>query len=238
MADTTISQLTRQTTTTSGLIVPITDGTNTVGVPISAILTTTGNMGSGAIQLPVGTTSARPLTPSVGQIRWNTTINNIEYYNGTVWTGDKISASVLLVAGGGPGGGNLGGGGGAGGFIESTMDFDSLKTYTVTVGGGGAGISGTQSGTRGSNGTNSSISLLSTKYFEVRNKMGYMKDGGSAKPGLWAVVVVVSASVGTVAASVDVAIVIVAVASCVLAVVVVVVAVAVAVAVEIGRAHV
>ena len=167
MADTTISQLTRQTTTTSGLIVPITDGTNTVGVPISAILTTTGNMGSGAIQLPVGTTSARPLTPSVGQIRWNTTINNIEYYNGTVWTGDKISASVLLVAGGGPGGGNLGGGGGAGGFIESTMDFDSLKTYTVTVGGGGAGISGTQSGTRGSNGTNSSISLLSTKYFEA-----------------------------------------------------------------------
>jgi len=50
MADTTISQLTRQTTTTSGLIVPITDGTNTIGVPISAILTTAGNLGTGTFQ--------------------------------------------------------------------------------------------------------------------------------------------------------------------------------------------
>ena len=107
MADATISQLTRQTGTTTSLIVPISDGTSTVGVPVSAIVTASGSMGTGAIQLPVGTSLNRPESSFIGQIRYNTTINDIEFYDGTKWTGDDIVAEVLVVAGGGPGGGNL-----------------------------------------------------------------------------------------------------------------------------------
>ena len=39
---------------------------------------------TGMIQLPVGTTAERP-TPSAGMMRFNTTINRFEGYNGTDW---------------------------------------------------------------------------------------------------------------------------------------------------------
>jgi hypothetical protein len=39
---------------------------------------------TGGLFLPVGTTAQRP-TPATGQIRFNSTTNAVEVYNGTAW---------------------------------------------------------------------------------------------------------------------------------------------------------
>ena len=57
--------------------------------------------------------------------------------------GSIIPIDYLVVAGGGSGlgGDNFGGGGGAGGVrTASNYEIATGKTYTVTVGGGGAGV--------------------------------------------------------------------------------------------------
>jgi hypothetical protein len=43
------------------------------------------NTSTGYFDLPSGTTAERPGTTQVGMTRYNTTINNIETYNGTEW---------------------------------------------------------------------------------------------------------------------------------------------------------
>lgn len=40
---------------------------------------------TGSFTLPQGTTAQRPISPTAGMIRYNTTINNSEYYDGAVW---------------------------------------------------------------------------------------------------------------------------------------------------------
>jgi hypothetical protein len=40
---------------------------------------------TGFLRLPVGTTAQRPASPTVGEIRYNTTIGGVEVYNGTGW---------------------------------------------------------------------------------------------------------------------------------------------------------
>lgn len=51
--------------------------------------------GTTAQSLPIGTTAQRPGTPALGQIRYNSTDNKVEYYNGSTW--------VQLEAGAGAG---------------------------------------------------------------------------------------------------------------------------------------
>jgi len=41
--------------------------------------------GTGAVQLTSGTTAEQPVSPTAGMIRYNTTTNNFEGYNGTAW---------------------------------------------------------------------------------------------------------------------------------------------------------
>jgi hypothetical protein len=41
--------------------------------------------GTDYVQLPVGTTGQRSLTPVIGMMRVNTTTNALEVYTGTVW---------------------------------------------------------------------------------------------------------------------------------------------------------
>ena len=63
----------------------------------------------------------------------------------------------LVVAGGGGGGGHRGGGGGAGGYRAGTgLSVTAGTDYTVTVGGGGSGVT-LASGTSGSNSVFSTI---------------------------------------------------------------------------------
>jgi len=49
---------------------------------------------TGYLQLPSGTTAQRPASPSAGYMRWNTTDNIVEVYNGTYWTRMEIDEYV------------------------------------------------------------------------------------------------------------------------------------------------
>jgi hypothetical protein len=55
---------------------------------------------TGAIKLPVGTTAQRPATPVVGDLRFNTTTSNTEFYNGSAWKSSDPISAVSLTANG------------------------------------------------------------------------------------------------------------------------------------------
>lgn len=80
MPDTTISQLTRQNNANTGLVVPASDGTSTLGIPVSSLLTATGDIGTGGIQIPIGTTEQRPITTS-NVVRKNSSTGYFEYFD-------------------------------------------------------------------------------------------------------------------------------------------------------------
>jgi hypothetical protein len=42
---------------------------------------------TGSVQLPVGTTAQRPATPATAMFRYNSTLNQFEGYNGSIWGG-------------------------------------------------------------------------------------------------------------------------------------------------------
>ena len=115
-----------------------------------------GGVGTGAAQMPVGTTSDRPATPLVGMYRMNTTTGNPEWYSSatSAWvlfsSVASYSIDYLIVAGGGAGGWQIGGGGGAGGYVTGTANVSTSTSLTVTVGAGGAG-GGSGAGNNGSN---------------------------------------------------------------------------------------
>ena len=113
------------------------------------------------IKLPSGNTASRPVTATVGMMRFNNESNVFEAYTASGWAnvsrppavGDVIE--YLVVAGGG-GGASYGGGGGGGLRTGSVDLWVAGNTYTVTVGAGGSGGSGfAPSGTNGGNGTSS-----------------------------------------------------------------------------------
>jgi hypothetical protein len=109
---------------------------------------------------PTGTTAQRNGTPVSGEMRWNTTLAQLEVWNGSAWqvvAGGSYSVSYLMVAGGGGGGGaafnaTSGSGGGAGGLLTGSTTLSTGTAYTVTIGAGGAGgATGSNNGTQGSN---------------------------------------------------------------------------------------
>jgi hypothetical protein len=118
-------------------------------------------------------------------------------YSDTFTPTQNLTADYLVVAGGGGGGSNRGGGGGGGGLrctvgstggggsLESALALTSGTGYTVTVGAGGAGSSGT--GLRGSTGSNSIFSTITSNggggggSYSTNNIVG--SDGGSGGGG-------------------------------------------------------
>lgn len=103
-----------------------------------------GGVGTGAAQMPGGTTAERPATPLAGMYRLNTTTGSPEWYSVTnsAWipfsTPLTYSVEYLIVAGGGGGGSSFGGGGGAGGYLTSTVTANTGTAYSIVVGAGGA----------------------------------------------------------------------------------------------------
>lgn len=157
MADVTISQLGVGTPTT-GIVVPWSDGTTTYQAKLSSLITATGDMGTGAIQLPRGTDAQRP-TAIEGQIRYNSTIKTVEFYNGIRWVNIStgLIAEVLIVGGGGSGGNRYyAGGGGAGGLIYNPALILAPGNYPVVVGQGGVATTSNVC-VKGVNGNNSSF---------------------------------------------------------------------------------
>jgi len=53
--------------------------------------------GHGAVGLPVGDASERPDTPEFGQIRFNTDVAKVEYYDGTLWSFVSKQGAVDIV---------------------------------------------------------------------------------------------------------------------------------------------
>lgn len=98
------------------------------------------NSSTGYFDLPSGTTAQRPVSPSVGMIRWNTTLVKYELYDGSAWqtitTLPADTYSVELYAWGGGGGGAVGSGG-AGGAAYGVYAMAPAVSYAVIVGGGG-----------------------------------------------------------------------------------------------------
>ncbi|MCS7317766.1 MAG: hypothetical protein NZZ41_05600, partial [Candidatus Dojkabacteria bacterium] len=79
-------------------------GTNQFGITAGGVLSTTFNAGNTtstsvvaingntSITLPVGTTGQRPTTPVVGMFRYNSSISDLEFYNGSTWI--PVSTSI------------------------------------------------------------------------------------------------------------------------------------------------
>lgn len=129
------------TTTTAYVVTGDTTGNLTMSA-ISGIVDMSGV--TGGLNIPVGTTSQRPASPVVGQVRYNNTISQTEIYTGSTWqtvyvsgTSNSYVVQYLVVAGGGAGGSGGPGGGGAGGMVEGYANVTSGTGYTVTVGAGG-----------------------------------------------------------------------------------------------------
>jgi len=103
--------------------------------------------GTGAIVLPGGTTGERPGTGVAGMVRFNATMNKLEFYTGTVWS---VIGSVNAI------GGTVTN---VGGYTVHT--FTSSATFTVisggdveylVVAGGGSGATPADSDNRGGGG--------------------------------------------------------------------------------------
>lgn len=88
----------------------------TVSVTPTAVSDQT-NSSTGYFDLPAGTTAQRPGSPTSGNMRYNTSTNSFEGYNGTAW-------------------GSIGGGASAGGAIyENTVTISSNYTLTSSTNG-------------------------------------------------------------------------------------------------------
>ena len=138
---------------------------NIAGIITSNLTDITQAGGTGALQLPTGSTAQRPSSPQNGMVRKNTTTGNIEYWDPTTsaWIGitQVLAYDVLVVAGGGGTGYSLyhNGGGGAGGLIYSSGILSAGQSYGITIGAGGTG--GTSQGsTDQGNGNNSIFGTL------------------------------------------------------------------------------
>lgn len=55
---------------------------------------------TGAVRLPIGTTAQRPATPVAGDLRFNTTTTDTEFYNGTAWESSNPVSAFSLNANG------------------------------------------------------------------------------------------------------------------------------------------
>jgi microcystin-dependent protein len=55
--------------------------------------------GTDAIGIPAGTTAERPVIASSGDMRFNTAINGIEYFNGTVWVSISPAGTIQMFGG-------------------------------------------------------------------------------------------------------------------------------------------
>lgn len=115
--------------------------------------------------LPSWNNNTRPA--NTRRLGYNNTNNRVEFYNNYQWSNiqKRPTAFEYLIVGGGAGGGAgystnaRGGGGGAGGVVSGIFQnyLTGSSTFTVVVGGGGAGLAANTAGVGGT-GTNTSIS--------------------------------------------------------------------------------
>lgn len=81
---------------------------------MATLKNTTTNTNS-SIKLPVGSTANRPNSPALGMMRFNTSINTVEIYNGSSWRRMGYAKSVSLAG------------------VPSTLNETTNRTATITV---------------------------------------------------------------------------------------------------------
>lgn len=127
--------------------------TETITPDSTSILTIGGN---GALELPSGTTGQEPVGAVAGALRWNTTVPQLEYYNGTVWL--SFGGTVTSVqASGGTTGLTF-----SGGPITSAGTLTLAGTLAPANGGTGATAVPTNGQLLIGNGTTFSVATLGT----------------------------------------------------------------------------
>ena len=110
----------------------------------------------GSLNLPAGTTAQRPASPSAGMIRYNTTINDPEYYDGSGWK--PISESNPEATGGTIIDTTIGGVPYRIHYFTSTGNSNFTVTkageveYLIVAGGGGGGVGNSGSSLGGGGG--------------------------------------------------------------------------------------
>lgn len=152
-----------------------------------------GGVGTGAAQMPAGTTAQRPSIPLAGMYRLNTTTGLPEWYNSSIasWfpfsTAPSYSVEYLVIAGGGGGvsrNAQVGcAGSGAGGVLNGSFTAIQTTAYTITIGAGGAGYStaaASETTVTAANGANSSLGSVATA---IGGGGGSGGNGGSASSG-------------------------------------------------------
>jgi hypothetical protein len=142
-------------------VIPYSTGSATNKTLVSSI---TAGISLNSKQLITGTTAERPSPATAGAIRFNTSTNKAEIYNGTKWGSiltdfGPYTLEVLIVAGGGGGGGRGGGGGGgelncggagtAGQGNGGGCGRSGGHPYAGGAGGGYGGAGGNYGGTGG-----------------------------------------------------------------------------------------
>ena len=111
----------------------------------------------------------------------------------------SMEIEYLVIAGGGGGGAQHGGGGGAGGYLEgkfNIIDAGGVGNYNITVGAGGAKISGSTNQANAASGTDSEIQFIGPTSaglkaygggggasFSPTNRLELANDGGSGGGG-------------------------------------------------------
>src|ERR1035437_2892940 len=103
--------------------------TETITPDVTTILTIGG---TGALELPSGTTAQEPGTAVAGAIRWNTTTPAVEFYNGAIWSSISDTVNSVDVSGGTTGLTT------SGGPITNTGTITLAGTLIVGNGGTGA----------------------------------------------------------------------------------------------------
>ena len=136
------------------------------------------NTSTGYFDLPAGTTAQRPGSPTVGMVRYNTTLARYEGYTNAGWQNifsyTTYPASYLIIAGGGCGGGQNGGGAGAGGMLEGTTTLTPGTVYNVVVGAGGVSSQGANT---------TALGLTAIGGGEGNNGSGGSGGGGASSQG-------------------------------------------------------
>lgn len=71
---------------TTGALFSVSDDTGSAKFQVSSTGIVDAKLNSGALGLPVGTSSERPTDASAGYMRWNSTNGAVEVYTGNEWT--------------------------------------------------------------------------------------------------------------------------------------------------------
>ena len=133
-------ELTAPTLTSDvSLTLPTTNG-EVVAKDANGRIGINGISGTGAVELPQGTTAQRPGTAGAGMLRYNTNNSQFEYFEGSNWynvkDGPIITVDYLVIGGGGPG--SAAGTGSYAQFNATAKGSDSTF-HNITAAGGGVG---------------------------------------------------------------------------------------------------